>query len=162
MLKWSQQDWGPYKEQKQQGGRCGLLAKSWKSSTWQSQYLMWSKPRSLLLIPWPLSNDCEKEALHLLSQKSLGNVESQIQPQRSSSLLSLVAVMVWKELRGIGGQNKWLGNHLHRSPPANLKRTGEISGVLREMNILIFLKQWGCAMKKEKLQKLVSLISSLN
>lgn len=79
--------------------------------------------------------------------------------------LSFLLWLLWccrKELRGAGRQNKRWGNHLHRPSPADLKRTGEMPRFLREMKCPDFLKQCRCAMTKEKLQKLVCLISSLN
>ena len=86
--------------------RCRFLAKSWKSSIWQSQYLSWSKPPSLSLILWLLSNDYEKEALHLLSQNYLGKWNHR--PILKGPLVFLLWLL-WcsRKLRGIGGQSAW-------------------------------------------------------
>lgn len=61
--------------------------------------------------------------------------------------LAFLLWLLWcseKKWRGVGGQKKWPGNYLHGFPPANLKRTGEMPGVLREWTSWFFKAMGMC------------------
>lgn len=108
--------WGPSKEQKQSVGRGGLLTNLRSHHLEQAQYLWWSNPPSvacpLTLVQWLWEASSIPVLLGISGECGVTGSHSRVLQPSYSGFCNAPE----KEVRGIDGQNEWLGSCLHRYP----------------------------------------------